>query len=217
MSATVASALASLPESRRVMLELIKKRGEASADEIAAHVGITASGTRQHLATLERDGLLAHRRLAGGPGRPRHVYGLTAAGDALFPRNYVDLANELLDYVEDEDPALLTRIFDRRGRRRLERTLERTAGLPFAAKVQVVAQVLDEDGYLADFEHRPDGTFRITEHNCAVLAVALKHRHACSSELEFLQAALPEADVTRVAHRLNGGHVCAYAVKPRGE
>lgn len=215
MSATVASALASLPETRRAMLELIKKRGEASAEEIAVQVGITASGTRQHLATLERDGLLAHRRLAGGPGRPRHVYGLTAAGDALFPRNYVDLANELLDYVEDEDPELLARIFDRRGRRRLERTLARTAGLTFAAKVQVVAQVLDEDGYLADFEHRPDGTFLITEHNCAVLAVALKHRHACSSELDYLQAAMPEADVTRVAHRLNGGHVCAYEIKPR--
>ena len=29
------------------------------------------------------------------------------------------------------------------------------------------------------------------------------------------QAALPEADVTRIAHRIAGAHVCAYQVKPR--
>jgi predicted ArsR family transcriptional regulator len=44
--------------------------------------------------------------------------------------------------------------------------------------------------------------------------VALRYRHACSSELDFLQAALPNAEVTRIAHRINGGHVCAYLVQP---
>jgi predicted ArsR family transcriptional regulator len=47
-----------------------------------------------------------------------------------------------------------------------------------------------------------------------VLGVALRYRHACSSELDFLQAALPNAEVTRIAHRIGGGHVCAYLVQP---
>ena len=81
--------------------------------------------------------------------------------------------------------------------------------------MRVVAEILDEDGYLADFTCRDDGSFIITEHNCAVLGVALRYRHACSSELDFLQAALPEAEVTRIAHRVSGGHVCAYLVSPR--
>lgn len=208
-----ASALASLPETRRDILDVIKRRGEADAEVISARLGITPSGTRQQLTALERDGLITHRRDRDGRGRPRHVYTLTAAGDALFPRNYVDLANELLEYVEDEDPALLARIFDKRARRRLERGLARTAGLPFREKVQMVARILDEDGYLADFDERPDGVYVITEHNCAVLAVAQKYRHACSTEIDFLQALLPEADVTRTAHRLAGGHVCAYEIR----
>ena len=217
MTATVTAspALASLPESRRQILVHVKRRGEADADAIAEHVGITPSGARQHLTALERDGLLTHRRIGLGPGRPKHLYVLTAAGDALFPRNYVDLTNELLEYVEDEDPALLARIFDRRAARRLERARQRTAGLPFDQKVGVVARILDEDGYLADFQRRDDGAFVITEHNCAVLAVALKYRQACSTELDFLQQTLPEAEVTRIAHRIAGGHVCAYLVRPR--
>ena len=91
----------------------------------------------------------------------------------------------------------------------------RTAGLAFPAQVAEVARILDEDGYLADFVAREDGSFLIREHNCAVLGVALRYRHACSSELDFLQAALPTAEVIRVAHRIASGHVCAYEVRPR--
>jgi DeoR family suf operon transcriptional repressor len=210
------AALASLPETRRQILEVLKRRGEADTEAIAAALSITPSGARQHLTALQHDGLVTHRADRTGPGRPRHLHALTAAGDALFPRNYVDLTNELLEYVEDEDPALLQRIFDRRAQRRLDRARARAAGLSFPDKVKLVAQILDEDGYLADFEERPDGTFLITEHNCAVLAVAQRYRHACSTELAFLQALLPEAEVTRVAHRLGGGHVCAYEVRLTG-
>jgi DeoR family suf operon transcriptional repressor len=210
----ISDALSSLPPTRRELLELIKRRGEVDAETLAARLGITLSGTRQHLTALTADGLVTHRRERSGPGRPKHLFALTAAGDALFPRNYVDLANELLAYVEDEDPAMLERIFDKRAQRRLERARLRAEGLTFPEQVRLVATILDEDGYLADFEERPDGTFVITEHNCAVLAVAQKYRHACSTELAFLQALLPAAQVTRIAHRLNGGHVCAYLVEP---
>jgi len=104
------------------------------------------------------------------------------------------------------------RIFARRAERRLAAALERTAGLAVAEKVRVLARILDEDGYLADFTQAGDGSFLITEHNCAVLSVAQRYGHACSSELEFLQRTIPEAEVTRIAHRLNGAHVCAYRV-----
>ena len=215
MTAIVNPALASLPTSRREILEGLKRSGEAAAEAIAGRLGMTPSGARQHLTALERDGLITHREERAGPGRPRHLFRLTAAGDALFPRTYAELTNELLEYVEDADPALLEAIFHKRGLRRLEQAKTRTAGRPFRAQVAEVAGLLDEDGYLADFVEREDGTFLIREHNCAVLGVALRYRHACSSELEFLQAALPTAEVTRVAHRIAGGHICAYEVRPR--
>jgi DeoR family suf operon transcriptional repressor len=207
-------ALSSLPETRRRILEQIKRGGNTTAEAIALELGVTLSGARQTLTALEREGLLAHAAERGGPGRPRHVFSLTPAGDALFPRAYAELTNELLEYVEDEDPVLLERIFTRRAERRLQRAQARTAGLSFPERVRVVANILDEDGYLADFSLREDGTFVITEHNCAVLGVALRYGHACSSELDFLRAALPEAEVTRIAHRIQGGHVCAYLVAP---
>lgn len=206
------SALDSLPVTRREILNLLKRRNDASADDIATHLGITSSAIRQHLTALASDGLIAFESDRSGTGRPVHRYSLTAAGDALFPRNYVDLTNELLAYVEDEDAELFTRVWDRRGQARLRRARIRTEGLSFPDRVAEIARILDEDGYLADFTDLGNGQFRLTEHNCAVLAIAQRYQHACSTEIDFLRALLPDASVTRVAHRLKSGHVCAYEI-----
>lgn len=209
----ISSALDNLPSTRRRILDHLKREDNSRSDQIAQALGITSSGARQHLAALTADGLVRYAVHRGGPGRPIHLYSLTEAGDALFPRNYVDLTNELLSYIEDEDADLLARVFDKRGLARLARARTRVNGLPFPQKVAMVARILDEDGYLADFIELPDGTFRLTEHNCAVLAIAQRYQHACRTELDFLQALLPEAEVARVAHRLVSGHVCSYEIR----
>lgn len=207
--------LNSLPDTRRAMLDALKRHGELRADDLATASGITASGARQHLTGLERDGLVMFTQTREGPGRPKHVYRLTPAAHALYPKTYGELTNELLEYVQDDDPDLLERIFKRRAARRIEAARKRLAPLvSFDDRVRELTRILDEDGYLADFEALPDGTYRITEHNCAIFGVALRYGQACSSEIEFIRAALPDANVERVAHMIAGAHVCAYSVRP---
>jgi DeoR family suf operon transcriptional repressor len=150
-----------------------------------------------------------------GPGRPRSRWSLTANGLALFPRAYGQLTAELLGYLEADDPDLVDRLFEQRRRRRTEATLARLRDRSFDQRVAELARVLDEDGYLADAERLDDGSWRITEHNCAITDVARRFGQACTSELQFLRDALPDADVERVAHMIAGAHVCAYAVRPR--
>lgn len=215
MPAHVGPALAELPATRRALLVALRKRGEARAEELAEQLDITVSAVRQHLQGLAAADLVAHREERPGPGRPRHVYRLAPAADALFPRSYGELTVELLDYIGDEDPELVKRAFERRRRARVERVRERLEGLTFGARVEEVARVLDEDGYLADCEELPDGSFQIREHNCAILAVARRYGHACGTEIAFLREVLPEAEVTRVAHILSGSHACVYEVRPR--
>jgi DeoR family transcriptional regulator, suf operon transcriptional repressor len=215
MAQELAPTLATLPQTRREIVQALKKRGELSADELAAQLGLTTSGVRQHLVGLTSDGLVAHRQVREGPGRPRHCYHLTTAADSLFPRAYSELTNELLGYAGDEEPELVERLFERRRRRRVEGAAARLAGLDFAAKVAELARILDEDGYLADFQAKPDGTFLVTEHNCAILGVARRYGQACSSEIAFLRDALPEATIERVQHMIAGAHSCAYEIKPR--
>jgi DeoR family suf operon transcriptional repressor len=207
--------LASLQPTRRELLIALKKRGEASVEDLAQVLEITVSAVRQHLTGLAGAGFVAHRAVTKGPGRPRHLYRLSAGAEALFPKYYSELTNELLSYVEDEDPEVLERIFERRRRRRVEGALARLWGRPFPDKVSELARILDEDGYLADFQSLPDGSFRITEHNCAILGVARRWGLACVTEIDFLREALPEAKVERVAHMMAGAHVCRYEITPR--
>ncbi len=198
------------------LVTTLKHAGEASADDLAASLGVTVSAVRQQLDGLAADGLVAWRPLARGRGRPTHVYRLTRAAEPLFPKAYGGLTTELLGYVADTDPSLLDDVFDRRRQRRLDAARARlaAAGADLAARVAELAHILDEDGYLAAWEARPDGSFRVVEHNCAVLDVAERYGQACTSEMAFLRQALPDARIERVSHMIAGAHSCAYEITP---
>ncbi len=211
----VTTALDQLPPGRRGLLLALKRRGEASVDELAADRSITVSAVRQHLAALTEAGLVTRTVVPGGPGRPRHAHRLTAAAGELFPRAYGELATELLAYVGDDDPDLVARAFERRRRRRVEAAQRRLEGLDLAERVGALAAVLAEDGYLAEAVPADDGTFALVEHNCAIWNVALRYGAACSTELAFIREVLPDAEVARTHHLVDGSHVCAYRITPR--
>ena len=208
------SSATGLPGTRRQLLEVLKRRGEARAEELAEALGVTVSAARQHLAALQASGLVAHRELKGTPGRPKHVYHLTPAAEQLFPKSYDELATELLELVGEEAPELLARLFEKRRQARLGRTRQRLEGESFDARLDEIAAILDEDGYLTAIERLDDGSYVLQEHNCAILGLAQVSQIPCLSEIDFLREALPDATVERVAHMLGGQHRCAYRIVP---
>ena len=68
-------------------------------------------------------------------------------------------------------------------------------------------------GYLATTERVSPGRYLIIEHNCAIWTVAQRYGQACTSELEFIRAVLPEATVERTQHMVAGARRCAYEVR----
>ncbi|MGI8752810.1 MAG: helix-turn-helix transcriptional regulator [Acidimicrobiales bacterium] len=214
-TAGAGSGLAGFSPAVGAVLERLKAAGDISADELAAELGITVSAVRQHLRPLEEQGLVAHRDERRGPGRPRRRYCLAPAAESLWPKRYGQLTNQLLGFLEATDPDLVARVFDQRGAERVRRAEVRLAGKPFDDRVRELAAILDEDGYLADATHVEPGFWTVNEHNCAVLDVARRYDHACTSELAFLRASVPEADIERVAHIVSGAHSCVYEIRQR--
>ncbi|HUO45784.1 MAG TPA: MarR family transcriptional regulator [Acidimicrobiia bacterium] len=210
-------ALTALPPTKKVLLDALKRSGELGVEDLADRAGLTVSAVRQQLTGLQRDGLVeVNENRGGGAGRPRHLYQLTPAADALYPRAYAELTNELLDYVVDADPELMEQIFRRRRQRRIEGARKRLKGQPdFQHKMVELARILDEDGYLAEAIAHGDGSYSIIEHNCAILGIAMRYGQACGSELEFIRCVLPDARVERTSHMLTGAHNCSYSIKPR--
>jgi len=206
-----------VPVGRRVVLYAVRRIGDATVEQVADDVGITESGARQHLATLIEHGLVETTETEESPrrrGRPRLTYHVSERGDLLFPKTYGALTNELLGYVAEDDPSGVDRLFRRR---RDHRILAATARLgrhqSLAAKVAELARILDDDGYLASSEQLGRDHFVVVEHNCAIADVAKRYGQACSSEIEFIRAVLPEADVTRISHMVNGDRRCAYDIR----
>ena len=208
------SAVAGLSPAQQQVLVALKKRGEASADELAETVGITPSGVRQHLAALRTAGLVAARQERGRPGRPADLYHSTALAEALFAKTAVDLTLELLEHIEGEDPQLMARIFERRRRRRVDQAREQLSDKTLGEKVAGLAAIFDDEGYLADYEGLPDDSYRLTLHSCAIWGVASQYGQACTTELTFLRDVLTEAEVERVTHKVAGAYVCGYEIRP---
>jgi DeoR family suf operon transcriptional repressor len=204
--------LAAMPTTRRAILLALKRNGSMRAQDLAAQLGITVAAVRQQLVRLSEDELVTHHRDPEGRGRPSHSYALTAAAEMLFPKRYGDLTTELLGYLGGPDSQEVTALFEQRRKRRLADARARLLTMSLDEQVAELTRILDEDGYLADVEPLDDGGWRITEHNCAILSVATGFRQACSSEIAFIRDALPGARVERVAHLMDGAHVCAYEV-----
>ena len=209
-------AQANLSSAQQYVLLAVTRSGEASADAVAESLGITPSAVRQHLAALRSGGLVASRQERGRPGRPADLYHSTELGESLLAGpSAIDLTVELLGHLEDEDPELISRVFGRRRRRRVEQCRDQLVGKSLGDTVAGLAAILDAEGYMADVDKLPGDSYRLTLHSCAIWAVASHYGLACTTELEFVQEVVPEAEVTRIVHKVAGAYVCAYEIRPR--
>jgi len=196
---------------RRVLVAL-KRRGEATADELALDLDISSSAVRQHLSTLRSAGFITARQERGQTGRPADRYHATDLTEPLFVTPDVNLSLQLLEHLEEEDPDLVGRVLERRRRRLVEEAKDNLTGKTIDERVATVAELLDAQGYLADSDTLGDHEYRINLHSCALWAVATRYPQACTAELGFISDLLPDATVERVTHKTAGAHTCAYQI-----
>ncbi len=196
---------------RRVLVAL-KRLGEATADELATSLDISSSAVRQHLTALRSAGFISARQERGQPGRPADRYHATNLTEPLFDTADSSLSIELLQLIEEEDPELVSRVFERRRRRLVEGAKHKLAGKPIHEQVTLLTELLDAQGYLADSEKLGDTHYRINLHSCAIWAVATHYQQACTAELDFIRDLIPDATVERATHKTAGAHTCAYEI-----
>lgn len=199
------------PTQRRVLAAL-KRRGDATADELATALEISASAVRQHFSALRSAGYIAARQERGHTGRPADRYHATDLAEPLFVATDGSLSIELLEHIEEEDPALVNRVFERRRRRLVDEAKDRMEGKPIDERVTVLTGLLDSQGYLADSDTLSGTRFRINLHSCAIWAVANRYQQACTAELDFIRDLIPDATVERVTLKTAGAHTCAYEI-----
>ena len=197
---------------RGVVLTQLKREQRLTAKQVAKLLGTSLNAARHHLKELEAEGLVEYEREHRGVGAPAFAYRLTAAGEALFPRRYAEALTAVLDHLvardgRDTAVTVLEGYFGSLSRR-LHDELQ---GSSPDERLRAVARTLSEEGYMAEVSAQ-GGYGTLTEHNCAIPAVAQRFPEICAAEARFLAEVL-EADVDRREHILNGCSACEYHVR----
>jgi DeoR family suf operon transcriptional repressor len=195
-----------------VLVEL-KRAQPLTARDLAAKLGISLNAVRHHIKELETEGLVAYDRLHRGVGAPAFAYRLSPLGEGLFPRRYEATLLQFLDQiVEREGRDAAVRVLEAHFSGLTERLRSETAGLAPARRLEIVAQALANEGYMAEADTHTATIGTLTEHNCAIQAVAERFPELCVAEARFLEEVLG-AVVDRRAHILGGCGACEYHVR----
>src|SRR5580693_6196664 len=91
----------------------LRRRGSASAADLARSFGLSPNAVRQQLTILERDGLVAETPVRRGPTKPTYEFSLTDDAEKLFPHGYDKMLNAVLRELRDQfGTAAVERVFD---------------------------------------------------------------------------------------------------------
>jgi DeoR family suf operon transcriptional repressor len=201
---------------RREILDALRRSAGLTADQLAEGLGVTAMAIRKHLAALQTEGLLTAHTERRPVGRPVHIYALAPGAQEVFPQQYQDLTTELLDDLRDLDGGeKVSLLFRRRAARAYERLAPAVAARPLPEQLNILTDYLDDQGYLANWEATPEGDYLLKEHNCAIYGVAQCAPEVCACELDLFRRLLPEADVEREQHVVDGDGYCCYRLRPK--
>ena len=198
------------------VLLLLKTRGPASAQAVAGRMNISRQAARVHLQKLEAQGLVTAQAAAQGVGRPAQIWSLTPAAQGRFPDTHAQMTVELIEAVRLEFGATgLERLVARREVTTAEAYKSALAGADtLRARLDILVQIRADEGYMAQWNLEPDGSYLLVEDHCPICAAATACQGFCRSELTLFEMLLAPARVDRSEHMLAGARRCAYRITP---
>lgn len=201
----------------RILL-LLKTRGPLKTTDLATLLDVTFEAARQHIQKLQAAQLIVGVSAPiTGAGRPSLKWALTETAQSKFPDSHSVLTLQLIESIEG--------LFDAEGVEKVISSMEAThkreyveacaAASALQEKVQVLVQIRERAGYMAEMEPLDNG-WLLVENHCPICVAARKCQGFCRSELQIFQAALgDEVVVERREHLISGDRRCAYSIQPR--
>jgi predicted ArsR family transcriptional regulator len=205
-------------KTRRRVVKLLKTEGPMDSGSLAARLGVTAMAVRQHLYALQQEKLVTAEARPLPLGRPAKFWTLTKDAERLFPDAYAELNAALITSVQDAfGPEGMARLLDARVvRQRADYSSRINALAPLGKRVQQLAKIRADEGYMAEVK-REGGGFLLIENHCPICAAATVCQGFCASELDLFRSALgPGVSVERAEHILSGDRRCVYRIAASG-
>ena len=198
------------------IIERLKIQGPLTAKVLAAELGLTTMGIRQHMLALESTGEVTFKDEKAARGRPTRYWSLTEKTNTHFTDRHDELTVQLIDSViavfGDDGLDKLIASREESAMRNYRLALADRYGVE--EKLATLAKLRNKEGYMASVTQEGD-YFWLLENHCPICAAATKCQKLCRSELDLFQRLLHDvAVVTREEHIVAGARRCAYKVIP---
>ncbi|WP_047049177.1 helix-turn-helix transcriptional regulator [Vibrio mexicanus] len=198
------------------ILQTIKKEGAVTAKQLAENLGITTMGARQHLQSLEDEGILAFHDVKVKVGRPTRHWSLTRKGHNQFTDRHGELTIQMIDAIEEVFGAQgLAKVTAERQAKTLDayqQAMQSTSNLE--EKLSVLVSLRENEGYMAELEQNDEG-FVLIENHCPICKAATRCPSLCQSELAVFQQLLgDDCSISRTEHIVQGQRRCCYQITP---
>ncbi len=177
---------------RQRIIDLLRKQGQATVEELAEWVELTQMAVRHHLNVLQAEDLIeiSHTKRQHKPGRPVQVYGLTNKARKLYPQEYIQLTDLLVQEVATrigQDGVI--DIFNSLAVRLVEDAPPSRKAQPFEERLDDVVGFLREKGYVVEWE-RMNGQYMIYHMDCPYRQFAQRHQEVCLMDAKILEDTL---------------------------
>ena len=200
----------------RILFSL-KTTGPKAIGDLGAELAITAEAARPPLVRLREQGLVETSEERQPKGRPKKLWSLTETGHARFPDRHGQLTIDLIGTVRATfGEEGLEKLIAAREADTLAVYLEALNGTKtLAEKVERLAAIRSNEGYMAEWNHEADGSLTLIENHCPICAAAATCQKFCRAELEIFDTVLgPDCKVERTEYILANARRCAYRVVP---
>ena len=202
---------------QQLLTLLLQNKEGLTVEDLSKGLGITDNAVRQHLTALERDGMVAKGETQSTGGRPEYLYGLTAAGQELFPRHYSWFAELLINSLREEQgtDALRERLVGM-GRAVGRQVAVRLAGIKDKGeRIRALAGIMRELGYQsALIDPAKEKWPAIEATNCVFHNLAKSYPEVCYFDLAMMSE-VAGCDVVHDECMVRGGYVCRFKFKDR--
>jgi predicted ArsR family transcriptional regulator len=198
-------------QSTRGRIVTLLRRSGLTANEIAAHLGLTHNAVRGHLAALLREGLVREGGRQRGVSRPAVVYEIVPEAEAAFSKAYIPFVAHLLRVLRERLPQRELDEIMRLVGRRFASEWPRFRG-DLSHRVEAASLLLEELGALNTVE-RLNGGLVIRGYGC-LLAAAVHGRPEVCRTMESLLAELLEAPVRECCERGERPRCCFEITPP---
>jgi DeoR family suf operon transcriptional repressor len=202
---------------KRELLLLLKQRPDLSLSQIASERQISKVAVLRHLTTLENQGLVERSYQRSSIGRPSVHFRLGQKSVDLFPQAYTQVSLSALEFIERRlgRDAVVEMLQDR-SHDLAEQNRARFASPDLRRRVEGLARLRSEGGYMAEVGAKKGSTVELREHNCPILAIAGQFPEACEVERRMFESML-RARVSTSHRVVAGDPVCRFLIRPRGQ